>query len=163
MGEGYYKKFKTLTRWQLVAEIAIAKYEEYGVGQIKATLKTKRVKTPLQKPKELKVQNQMKKLTTSERKKIIQDLAIKFLNGEQLIAIIRKLDNNAMYIMRRKSLQIPLDFIMYKALDCLIHIVTSEPVLVPPDTSRQFILEVDASQYAMGAILFQADKELMDR
>jgi hypothetical protein len=25
---------------------------------------------------------------------------------------------------------------------------------VPPDTERQFILEVDASQYATGAILF---------
>jgi Reverse transcriptase (RNA-dependent DNA polymerase)/RNase H-like domain found in reverse transcriptase len=34
-----------------------------------------------------------------------------------------------------------------EALDRLIHIVTSEPVLVPPDTTRQFILEVDTSQY----------------
>jgi RNase H-like domain found in reverse transcriptase/Reverse transcriptase (RNA-dependent DNA polymerase) len=50
-----------------------------------------------------------------------------------------------------------------QALDRLIHIVTSEPVLVPPDTERQFILEVDTSQYATGAILFQADKKLKDR
>jgi RNase H-like domain found in reverse transcriptase/Integrase zinc binding domain/Reverse transcriptase (RNA-dependent DNA polymerase) len=50
-----------------------------------------------------------------------------------------------------------------QALDRLIHIVTSEPILVPSDTERQFILEVDASQYATGAILFQADKKLKDR
>jgi hypothetical protein len=49
------------------------------------------------------------------------------------------------------------------ALETLINIVTSEPVLVPPDTAQQFILEVDASQYATGAILFQADKTLKDR
>jgi len=44
----------------------------------------------------------------------------------------------------------------------LRNIVTSEPVLVPPDQERQFILEVDASQYAMGAILYQADKTMTD-
>jgi hypothetical protein len=49
-----------------------------------------------------------------------------------------------------------------QALDHLIHIVTSEPVLILPDTKRQFILEVDASQYAMDTILFQADKKLKD-
>jgi hypothetical protein len=48
-------------------------------------------------------------------------------------------------------------------LDRLIHIVTSEPILVPPDTERQFILEVDALQYATGTILFQADKKLKDQ
>jgi RNase H-like domain found in reverse transcriptase len=41
-----------------------------------------------------------------------------------------------------------------QALDRLIHIVTLEPVLVPPDIERQLILEVDASQYTTGAILF---------
>jgi hypothetical protein len=41
-----------------------------------------------------------------------------------------------------------------QALDQLIHIVTSEPVLAPPDMERQFIPEVDASQYATGTILF---------
>jgi RNase H-like domain found in reverse transcriptase len=50
-----------------------------------------------------------------------------------------------------------------EALDCLIHIVTLELVLVPPDTSRQFILEVDTSQYATGVILFHADKTMTDR
>jgi hypothetical protein len=49
------------------------------------------------------------------------------------------------------------------ALETLINIVTSEPVLIPPDTTRQFILEVDASQYTTGAILFQADSKLKDR
>jgi RNase H-like domain found in reverse transcriptase len=41
--------------------------------------------------------------------------------------------------------------------------VTSEPVLVPPDSTRQFVLEVDASQYATGAILYQADLKLKDK
>jgi len=41
----------------------------------------------------------------------------------------------------------------------LIGLVVSEPVIVPPDTNEQFILYVDASQFATGAILYQADKE----
>ena len=45
----------------------------------------------------------------------------------------------------------------------LIGLVVSEPVLVPPDTNEQFILYVDASQFATGAILYQADKERKDR
>jgi RNase H-like domain found in reverse transcriptase len=49
-----------------------------------------------------------------------------------------------------------------QALNRLIHIVTSEPVLISPDTERQFILKVNASQYATEAILFQADKKLKD-
>jgi hypothetical protein len=50
-----------------------------------------------------------------------------------------------------------------QALERLKGIVTSEPVLVPPDQERQFILEVDASQFATGAILYQADKKMTDR
>jgi RNase H-like domain found in reverse transcriptase/Reverse transcriptase (RNA-dependent DNA polymerase) len=50
-----------------------------------------------------------------------------------------------------------------QALERLKSIVTSEPVLVPPDQERQFILEVDASQFATGAILYQADKKMTDR
>ena len=42
-------------------------------------------------------------------------------------------------------------------LDKLIHIITTSPVLATLDPDRQFILEVDASQYATGAILFQVD------
>jgi len=49
------------------------------------------------------------------------------------------------------------------ALTTLHNIVTSEPVLVPPDQDRQFILEVDTSQYATGTILYQADKNMKDR
>jgi len=49
------------------------------------------------------------------------------------------------------------------ALTTLCDIVTLEPVLIPPDQDRQFILEVDASQYATGAILYQADKTMTDR
>ena len=44
-----------------------------------------------------------------------------------------------------------------RALDILIKVVTSHPVLVAPDQDCQFELEVDASQYALGAILWQRD------
>jgi hypothetical protein len=44
-----------------------------------------------------------------------------------------------------------------RALDQLIHIVTHEPVLWHPDPERPFELEVDASDYALGSILFQQD------
>jgi RNase H-like domain found in reverse transcriptase len=40
-----------------------------------------------------------------------------------------------------------------KAVDKLITIVTSNPVLYCPNYNKPFILEVDASQYAIGAIL----------
>jgi hypothetical protein len=50
-----------------------------------------------------------------------------------------------------------------KALQRLKDIVMSEPVLVPPRQNKQFILEVDASQYATGAILYQADPRLKDQ
>jgi hypothetical protein len=41
----------------------------------------------------------------------------------------------------------------------LIGLVTSKPVLIPPEPDQQFILYVDTSQFATGAILYQADKE----
>jgi hypothetical protein len=47
-------------------------------------------------------------------------------------------------------------------LQKLKDIMTSEPVLVPPRQEDQFILKVDASQYATGTILYQADLELKD-
>jgi hypothetical protein len=42
-----------------------------------------------------------------------------------------------------------------QAVQELKKIVTSEPVLIPPDQDKQFILEVNASQYTTGAILYQ--------
>jgi hypothetical protein len=45
----------------------------------------------------------------------------------------------------------------HASLDTLIDIITSSPVLVAPDQERQFELEVDASQFAIGAILWQRD------
>jgi len=44
-----------------------------------------------------------------------------------------------------------------EAQEKLITLITSAPILVKPDPSRQFELEVDASQIATGAILYQRD------
>jgi hypothetical protein len=41
------------------------------------------------------------------------------------------------------------------ALDKIINVLTSEPVLTHPDLDKPFELEVDASNFATGAILFQ--------
>lgn len=46
----------------------------------------------------------------------------------------------------------------HKALDRLIECVTSDPVLWHPDPSAPFELEVDASDFALGSILFQRDE-----
>jgi RNase H-like domain found in reverse transcriptase len=46
-----------------------------------------------------------------------------------------------------------------QALDTLIKAVTSDPVLLQPNMEKPFTLEVDASQYASGAILYQEDNE----
>jgi len=45
----------------------------------------------------------------------------------------------------------------HEAQDKIITLITSSPVLVKPDPSRQFELEVDASQIGTGAILYQRD------
>jgi hypothetical protein len=45
-----------------------------------------------------------------------------------------------------------------KALDRIINILTTEPVLTHPDPEKPFELEVDASDYTTGAILFQHDE-----
>ena len=45
----------------------------------------------------------------------------------------------------------------HHTLDTLIDIVTSSPVLIAPDQDCQFKLKVDASQFAIGAILWQRD------
>ena len=44
-----------------------------------------------------------------------------------------------------------------EAQEKIIHAITHAPVLVKPDPSRQFELEVDASQIGTGAILYQRD------
>ena len=45
-----------------------------------------------------------------------------------------------------------------QAVEQLIEKVTTKPVLVHPDPTRPFELEVDASNYAMSTILFQRDE-----
>jgi RNase H-like domain found in reverse transcriptase len=44
-----------------------------------------------------------------------------------------------------------------KALKALIKLVTTAPILAYPDLGKQFELEVDASAFTVGAILFQRD------
>ena len=46
-----------------------------------------------------------------------------------------------------------------EALDALIKKVTTTPVLRCPDPEKQYFLEVDASVFALGAVLFQKDEE----
>jgi hypothetical protein len=46
-----------------------------------------------------------------------------------------------------------------QALDRLIQMVTMVPVLGCPNLEKQYFLEVDTSTFALGAILFQYDKE----
>jgi hypothetical protein len=46
-----------------------------------------------------------------------------------------------------------------EALEMLIQMVTSAPVLVFPDLERPFELEVDASAFSVGTILFQRDDQ----
>ena len=45
------------------------------------------------------------------------------------------------------------------ALEQLKRALTSEPVLLQPDTTRPFIIETDASEWAIGAVLLQQDAE----
>src|SRR6267142_1111317 len=47
----------------------------------------------------------------------------------------------------------------WQALETLIQNVTMAPVLAYPDLERPFEMEVDASAYAVGAILFQKDDQ----
>jgi hypothetical protein len=46
-----------------------------------------------------------------------------------------------------------------QSVNALIKAVTSNPVLLHPDYKKPFVLEVDASQYATGAILYQQDAD----
>jgi hypothetical protein len=112
--DGYkFKDIKTLAKWQKAAEMAVAKFEKKA-GQESTADRQKSVRLPLQKLKEITVWKQMKQLSKADRKKIIEELAIKFLEGEQLVAVIRKLDVDAMYISKKKSLQLPLNIVTYQ-------------------------------------------------
>ena len=43
------------------------------------------------------------------------------------------------------------------AFDAVKHLLTTSPVLAYPDYSKQFILDTDASDTGIGAVLFQLD------
>jgi hypothetical protein len=119
-----FKETTTLAKWQQAAEAAVAKCEE-KVGQETTAEKTKLVRPLLQKLKEHMVWNQMKRLTKSERKQIIEETTIKFLDGEELISIIRRLDINTMYITKKKSLEIPLELLTYQRKEEIATLVDS--------------------------------------
>jgi hypothetical protein len=108
-----FKEIKTLAKWQKAVEKAVAKFEKKA-GQESTAKKTKLVRLPLQKLKEITVWSQMKQLSRSDGKKIIKELTIKFLEGEQLVAGIRKWEVDMMYISRRKALQLPLNIVTYQ-------------------------------------------------
>jgi hypothetical protein len=123
--DGYkFKEIRTLGKWQQMAETAIARFKK-KVGQESTAEKTKSVRPLLQRLKEITVWNQMKQLFKSDRKKIIEELAIKFLDGEQLVAVIRKLDVDMMYISQRKALQLPLDVVTYQGKQEVVALVDS--------------------------------------
>jgi hypothetical protein len=112
--DGYkFKEIKTLAKWQKATEMAVARFQKKA-GQESTAEKQKSVRPPLQKLKEMTVWKQMKQLSKADRKKIIEELAIKFLEGEQLVAVIRKLDVEMMYISKKKSLQLPLSIVTYQ-------------------------------------------------
>src|SRR5579863_3302413 len=49
-----------------------------------------------------------------------------------------------------------------EAVKALKEVVTSEPVLVPPNPHRQFELETDTSLFVIGAILYQREPHPKD-
>jgi predicted ribosome-associated RNA-binding protein Tma20 len=97
-------------------ETAVAKREE-KVGQESTAEKTKSVRLPLQKLKELKVWEQMKKLSKANQKKIIEETAIKCLDGKELISVIKRLEIDTMFITKRKALEIPVDVVTYNTME----------------------------------------------
>jgi Retroviral aspartyl protease len=119
-----FKKTKTLAKWQSAAEAAVAKRED-KVGQESTAKKTKSVRPLLQKFKELKVWEQMKRLTKADRKKIIEETAIKFLDGKELIAVINRLEIDTMVITKRKSLDIPVDVVTYNKTETVKVLIDS--------------------------------------
>src|SRR5580693_9156258 len=117
-----FKKTKTLAKWQQAAETAVAKGKGKA-GQESTAEKTKSVRPPLQKLKEMKVWEQMKRLTKADRTKIIEETAIKFLDRKELIAVINRLEIDTMVITKRRSLNIPVNVGTYnktETVDALI-------------------------------------------
>jgi hypothetical protein len=119
-----FKKTKTLARWQQAAETAVAK-REGKAGQESTAEKTKSVRPPFQKLKEMKVWEQMKRLTKAERTKIIEETAIKFLDGKELIAIIKRLEIDTIVITKRKALEIPVDVVTYNKTETVKVLIDS--------------------------------------
>jgi hypothetical protein len=58
----------------------------------------------------------------------------------------------------KKNIKFVWTEICTKVLDRIINILTTEPVLTHPNPEKLFELEVDASDYATGAILFQRNE-----
>jgi hypothetical protein len=119
-----FKETKTLAKWQQAVETAVAK-RQGKVGQESTAEKTKSVRLPLQKLKELKVWEQMKKLMKVDRRKIIEEMAIKYLDGKELISVIKRLEINTMVITKCKALEIPVDVIAYNAEEVVIALINS--------------------------------------
>jgi hypothetical protein len=111
-----FKETKTLAKWQQAAETAVAR-RQGKAGQESTAEKTKSVRLLLQKLKELKVWEQMKKLSKANQKKIIEETAIKCLNGKELTSIIKRLEIDTMFITRRKALEIPVDVVTYNTTE----------------------------------------------
>jgi hypothetical protein len=109
-----FKETKTLAKWQQAAEMAVTK-REGKAGQESTAEKTKSVTPPLQKLKELKVWEQMTRLMKADRKKIIEETVIKYLDGKELISVIKRLEIDAMVITKCKALEIVVDVITYNA------------------------------------------------
>jgi Retroviral aspartyl protease len=73
----------------------------------------------------MKVWEQMKKLSKADRQKIIEETAIKFLDGKELISIIKRLEIDTMVITKRKSLDIPVDVVMYNKTETVKALIDS--------------------------------------
>jgi Retroviral aspartyl protease len=119
-----FKKTKTLAKWQQAAETAVAKRENKA-GQESTAEKTRSVRPPLQKLKELKVWEQMERLTKADRKKIIEETAIKFLDGKELVSVIKRLETDTMVITKRKSLDILVDVVTYNKTETVKALIDS--------------------------------------
>jgi hypothetical protein len=119
-----FKKMKTLTKWQSAVETAVAKCEN-KVGQESTAENTKLVRPLLQKLKELKVWEQMTRLTKADRTKIIKETAIKLLDGKELISVIKRLEIDTMVITKRKSLDIPVDVVTYNNMETVNALIDS--------------------------------------